>query len=370
MSTAIPAADRQSLLDYLAGRREAVLAFIQGFGLVHLVAEPHLRDFLLSYPLRGGKSLRPALVALAAGAASAVSQEDLEERTLPLQAAVELYHNWTLIHDDIIDEDDFRRGKPSLHREIEAEVRRQGREEGAEKYGRDIAILVGDLMHGCVNLLVLRLADKGVSPDVVLSILRLMHAELTPSLVDGEARDVRFTHEAVGDITEDQVLEMLEGKTAALFDFCGTAGAMVGLDSADPADSRSLALAGFSRAAGLAFQIQDDILGLVGDEEKLGKPRGSDLREGKHTLLLLHAFRHGSPEQVEKVRPLVGKRDIAPEEVDLVEETLRDIGTIEYVSGVAREYIETALPFLEELEPSPARNLLAGLAGFMIEREF
>lgn len=367
MPVNVTAADRDALLGYLAERRMAVVGYIKGFGLTHLVGEPHLRDFLLSYPLRGGKSLRPALIALAAGA---VSGEDLTEKTLPLQAAVELYHNWTLIHDDIIDEDDLRRGKPSLHREIEAAVKKSDKDEGAEKYGRDIAILVGDLLHGFVNLLSLKLVDRGVDPDVVIGIQRLMHAELTPALVDGEARDVKFTRENIGDITEDQVIEMLEGKTAALFEYCGTAGALVGLNSNDPADPRARAVAGFSRAAGLAFQIQDDILGLIGDQDKLGKPRGSDLREGKHTLLLLHAFREGTEDQVEILKPLIGKSDITKDEVDLAEKTMREIGTIDYVNKIALEYVETALPFLDELEPSQSRDLLAGLARFMIEREF
>lgn len=367
MNMDIPAADRRELLDFLAERREAVVEYIRGFGLNNLVAEPHLKNHLLSYPLRGGKSLRPALVALAAGAASG---EDKLKTTLPLQAAVELYHNWTLIHDDIIDEDDLRRGQPSLHREIEAVARESGSPDSADKYGRDIAILIGDLMQGSANLLVLRLADEGVSNETVMSLLRLMHAELTPALVDGEARDVRFCRENVGDISEDRVLDMLEGKTAALFDYCGTSGAMAGLDTSDASDARVRALAGFSRAAGLAFQIQDDILGLVGDEEKLGKPRGSDLREGKHTLLLLHAFREGTNNQKAILEPLIGKRDITAEEVDIVEETLREIGTIDYVNRIATEYIESAIPFLDDLDESPSRNLLAGLAGYMIEREF
>ncbi|MCX6647456.1 MAG: polyprenyl synthetase family protein [bacterium] len=361
------AADRNALSGYLADRREAVVNYIKGFGLTSLVGEPHVRDFLLSYPSRGGKSLRPALIALAAGASSGKEMEDI---TLPLQAAVELYHNWTLIHDDIIDEDDFRRGKPSLHREIEAAARKAGGDKDSEKYGRDIAILVGDLMHGFVNLLCLKLIDNGISPEVVIRILRIMYAELTPALVDGEARDVRFSRENIGDIAEDQVIEMLEGKTAALFEFCGTSGAMAGLNSSDPSDPKVTALAGFSRAAGLAFQIQDDILGLVGDEEKLGKPRGSDLREGKHTLLLLHAFSTGKPGQIRILKPLIGKSDITPDEVDLAENTLREIGTIDHVNKIAMEYIESALPYLDELEESPSRNLLAGLGRFMIEREF
>ncbi|HDS29683.1 MAG TPA: polyprenyl synthetase family protein [Firmicutes bacterium] len=367
MSKAVPAADRNQLMDYLATRREAVIAYIQNFGLQHLVSEPHLKDFLLSYPLRGGKTLRPAIIALSAGA---VSGENAEEKTLPLQAAVELYHNWTLIHDDIIDEDDFRRGKPSLHREIEAAARKSGDDKGAEKYGRDIAILVGDLMHGSVNLLVLRLVDRGISPEVVLNLLRIMHAELTPALVDGETQDVRFTRESVGDITEEKVLEMLENKTAALFEYCGTAGALAGLNSTDATDSKVTALAGFSRLAGLAFQIQDDILGLVGDEDKLGKPRGSDLREGKHTLILLHAFREGTKSQLDELKPLVGKKDLTPDEVDRAERLIREIGSIEHVNAIARQYIETAIPFLDKLEPSPAKDLLSGLGGFMIEREF
>ena len=131
MEISIPAADSRTVQEYLGSRREAVIKYIEGFGLTYLVAEPHLRDFLLSYPNRGGKSLRPAFVALSAGAASG---NDESETTLPLQAAVELYHNWTLIHDDLIDQDDFRRGKPSLHREIEAEVRNSGNGAGAEKY--------------------------------------------------------------------------------------------------------------------------------------------------------------------------------------------------------------------------------------------
>lgn len=367
MSSTIPAADRKDLLDFLAGRREAVVAFIQNFGLTNLVAEPHVKDFFLSYPLRGGKSLRPALVALAAGAASG---NDETENTMPLQAAVELYHNWTLIHDDIIDEDDFRRGKPSLHREIEYAVKKDSNDDGAAKYGRDIALLVGDLMHGTVGLLVFKLTGRGVGSDVVLNIMRIMHAELTPALVDGEAQDVRFSRERVGEIGEDSVLEMLEGKTAALFEFCGTAGALAGLNSTDASDSRVQAMAGFSRAAGLAFQIQDDILGVTGDEDKLGKPRGSDLREGKHTLLLLHAFENGSDAQLNELRPLIGKVDISPEEVDRAEELLREIGTIEHVRGIALEYIESAIPFLDDLDDSISRSLLAGLAEYMVEREF
>jgi len=362
-----PAAGSDTLSVYLAERRKAVVDYIEGFGLTHLVSMPHIRDFLLSYPLRGGKSLRPALVALAAGAAGG---SDQTKKTLPLQAAVELYHNWTLIHDDIIDEDDFRRGKPSLHREIEIAVRKGDHDKGAEKYGRDMAVLVGDLMHGNVNLLLLRLVDESVDPKVVLKILWLMHSELTPALVDGEAEDVRFCRENIGEITEDQIVEMLEGKTAALFEFCGTAGALVGLGIDDPSDDAVSALSGFSRASGLAFQIQDDILGLVGDQEKLGKPRGSDLREGKHTLILLHAFREGSKDQLARISPLIGKGDITPDEVDLAESIIREIGSIDYVNAIAREYIESALPFLDEINPSPSRDLLAGLAEYMIEREF
>ena len=341
-------ASRDALLKYLTERREAVAKYIQGFGLTHLVAEPHLRDFLLSYPLRGGKSLRPAFVALSASAASG---EDKTESTLPLQAAVELYHNWTLIHDDIIDEDDFRRGKPSLHREIEAEAGKDGRP-GADKYGRDIAILIGDLMHSFVSLVLLRMADNGASLKTILSVLRLMHAELTPSLVDGEAKDVRFSREAVGKINEPQILEMLEGKTAALFEFCGTSGAMVGLDTSDAAHPVAKALSGFSRMTGLAFQIQDDILGLVGDQDKLGKPSGSE-REGKHTLVLVHAFRTGVRRSSTHIRPLIGKKDISPAEVDRAEAIIRETGAVDHVGKIAREYIEGLFRFWMALSHPP-----------------
>ena len=367
MEMRISSADKDTVLRYLSDRRREVVNYISSFGLNYLVSEAHVRDVLLSYPMRGGKTLRPAFVALAASAASG---KDESERTLPLQAAVELYHNWTLIHDDIIDEDDFRRGAPSLHREIEELAKKDGISGDVEKYGKDIAMLVGDLMHGFVNLLILRLVDRGVSKETVIGILRLMYAELTPALLDGEARDVRFARESVGAVSEEQVLEMLEGKTAALFEFCGTAGAMVGLDTDNPAHPRVKSLAGFSRAAGLAFQIQDDILGIVGDQEKLGKPRGSDLREGKHTLLLLHALRHGNDEQVGILKNLLGKKDISEEEVNEAERILRDIGSLEYVGNVAREYMEEGLPYLEELPPSEARDMLAGIAKFMIQREF
>lgn len=174
----------------------------------------------------------------------------------------------------------------------------------------------------------------------------------------------------VGLVSEDQVLEMLEGKTAALFEFCGTTGAMVGLNDPDPGHPVASALGGFARLTGLAFQIQDDILGLVGDEGKLGKPRGSDLREGKHTMLLLHAFSNGTPSQLEVLKPLVGKQDISPEEIDRAEAVLREIGTIEHVKGIATEYVESALPYLDQLDGSPSRELLAGIGKFMIEREF
>jgi geranylgeranyl diphosphate synthase, type I len=365
MDSLIPAAEHQEVQDYLAKRRDSVRNYITGFGLQHLVSEQHVKDYFLSYPLRGGKSLRPAFVALSA---AAVSGEDEDKTTLPLQAAVELYHNWTLIHDDIIDEDDFRRGKPSLHREIEAAAHEMGAE--AAKYGRDIALLIGDLMHSSVSIVLLRLIGEGVSPEVFFSILRILHAELTPSLVDGEAKDVRYSREKVGEFSDDQVIDMLEGKTAALFEFCGISGGLVGLKSPDVCNASVKALAGFSRMTGLAFQVQDDILGLVGDEDKLGKPRGSDLREGKHTLLLLHAYREGSENQLKALQPLVGKRDITPEEVDRAVGIMTDIGSIAHVNSIAREYLENALVMLEDVKESHARSLLAGIGKFMIEREF
>lgn len=354
-----------ALLDAVASRKRMLLDYLMQERFVERFRPPHIRDAVYSYVTRGGKSLRPAMAMLACGALGGD-----EARALPVAAAIEVYHTWTLVHDDVIDRDSTRRGQPTVHHEF---ARRAVAEFGweaadAEHYGTTVALLTGDVQQAWSWSLLFEACEHGVAAEVVLRLAHELASEVTPLLVEGEALDVQYSGRA-RQLSEDAVLDMLWKKTGALYEFAGRAGAFVALDAAAPDAPEVRALARFGSLCGAAFQIQDDILGIVGDASQLGKPVGSDIREGKSTLLTLKALERADECQRRLIMRSLGDGATSAEDIAAVSALMRDLGVTDYARERSHQYVNEALAQLALLPDNEYRRLLALWAKYLIERE-
>ena len=309
-----------------------------------------LYDATRHYPLAGGKRVRPFIVLTATEAVGG----DPGKALYPA-AAIEILHTYTLIHDDIMDMDETRRGRPTVHK----------------VWGINMAILAGDLMYSVV----FDAATKApVSSEKIVEVVRTI-ARAGIEICEGQALDLEFERRET--VTIDEYLRMIDGKTAALFDASAKIGGIIGTDNREYIH----ALSRYGRNVGLAFQIWDDVLDFIADEEKLGKPVGSDIRKGKKTLIVAHFFQHASKEDRAKFLKVFGKyagdvrgdgvieEDIREEVVKAIE-LLRKYGSIEYASRFAKDLVKEAKEALKVLPESEARRNLELLADFIVEREY
>ncbi|NJE09712.1 polyprenyl synthetase family protein [Thermococcus sp. MAR1] len=303
------------------------------------------------YPLAGGKRVRPFVVLRAAEAVGG----DPRKALYPA-AAVEFIHNYSLVHDDIMDMDELRRGRPTVHK----------------LWGVNMAILAGDLLFSKAFEAIAR-AD--VSPEKKAKILDVL-VRTSNMLCEGQALDIEF--ETRKEVTVEEYLKMISGKTGALFQGSAEIGAIVGTDNGEYIK----ALAKWGMNVGIAFQIWDDVLDLIADEEKLGKPVGSDIRKGKKTLIVGHFFSKASEEDKAEFLKVFGKYagdakgdalihdEQVKEEVAKAIELLKKYGSIDYAAEYAKNLVKEANEALKVLPESEARNDLELLAEFLVEREF
>jgi geranylgeranyl diphosphate synthase, type I len=345
----------------------------------HLISNKDLAESVIHYTRLGGKKLRPFVVLACCGAVGGNSV-----RAMPLAAAVEMYHTWTLVHDDIIDQDSRRRSGETVH----ARWTRMGRTlhrftpDLASHYGLTVGILAGDLQKGwsVAGLLPQLHHEQNVKPALVLKLVEELDYTTLQILVDGEILDVFYSRKSLRSITDSEVLDMLWKKTGALYQFCGKGGAMVGLNSTNEEKRAVQNLAAFTGLCGIAFQIQDDILGLVGNESHLGKPVGSDVRQGKRTLAVLEAFRHANSEQRKEFQSILGNPAVSDKQIRGLTKLIRDLGGVEYAQNIARAYIEGgkvngkqmsgAMHRLKGLKETKYADLLRSWAEFLINRSF
>jgi len=291
----------------------------------------------------GGKRLRPFLVIRACESVGGALEDALH-----VAAAVEVLHNFTLVHDDIMDRDEKRRGSPTVH----------------VKWGVPIAIAAGDLLFAKVYELVLRKAgDTSGSQKRALKVLEELTAA-TIAICEGQTMDLIF--EERSEVSEADYLKMVGGKTAALFEASARCGAVLGGGGA----GQVRRLGNFGRYGGLAFQMIDDVLGVVGDEKTLGKPVGSDLREGKRTLIMIHALKHADSERRKRILSVLGNRRATQEEIVSVTKLVESLGSIGYVRKMAESYAERSKKELRFLNPSSARESLANLVDFFVSRVY
>ncbi len=289
----------------------------------------------------GGKRLRP-LATVLAGRMYGLS----EELGVKAGAAVEILHNFTLIHDDIIDRDNLRRGVPTVH----------------VLWGTDVAIIAGDLLFAKAFEALGKLAER-VPPDRVVEALNKLSWAST-TIAEGQA--LEFDMVKRDNVTLDEYITMVYKKTGALFE----ASLLIGAILAGAPQEELEKLSRYARGIGIAFQIQDDILGLTSTEEKLGKPVYNDIREGKKTILVIYALKHLSPEERSKLLSTLGKKDATREELEEAANLIKKTGAVEYAREEAKKYFEDALSALRSTKPvdEEARKLLEDLGQYVILR--
>ncbi|MCS3924631.1 polyprenyl synthetase family protein [Methanosalsum natronophilum] len=284
-------------------------------------------------PDAGGKRLRPATLLLAAQAVGA-NLDDI----LPAAVSVELVHNFTLIHDDIMDEDPVRRGMEAVH----------------VKWGCSGAILAGDTLYSKAFEII---SGMDNDPDRLNKSIGVLSKTCT-QICEGQWMDIEFENR--DDVTKEEYLKMVEKKTSVLYAAAAKVGAILGGASEEVAD----ALYDYGRLVGVGFQIYDDVLDLITPEEILGKSRGSDILEGKKTLIAIHAREKNVDINI------FGKGKATNSEIEASVQLLHESGSIKYAEELAFSYIREGKEKLEVLPDSDAKDKLKRIADYMIERDY
>ena len=330
------------------------------------VEPEYLRATVMDYPSRGGKRLRPALLLWCCGLLGG----DIDTALYPAMAA-ELFHNWTLVHDDIIDEDRMRRGQLTTHESLRVFAREKfdGGDLAADKFGQNFAILAGDIQQGWALNTILKSAQHGLSPELSLALGQRLLQLGSCQLISGEALDVEFPMRNWQNISCDEVLHMLELKTGALLRFCAEAGAAIALNTCDFEQKEVKMLGDFASAAGIAFQLRDDWLGIFGDFDKLGKEIASDLASEKPTILLLKTFENLKPELQLHLAGMLGLDEYDKDIIKQVQTLMRECGSEAYVREKSEELIEQAKKILHQFPDNKYRSFLLELTSFLVNRE-
>jgi octaprenyl-diphosphate synthase len=285
----------------------------------------------------GGKRIRPMMLLLAARALGCDSQARIR-----MGAVVEMLHTATLVHDDIIDEADTRRGRPSSN----------------TTWGNAKCVLAGDWLY--MQSFQTALAERNFR---VLDLL----ISLTQQMVEGELLQM----EKLGHlINEEEYFDLIYRKTACLFKVSMQLGAVVASTDVSGADAPfEEALGEYGRNLGLAFQIIDDVLDLTANEDRLGKPAASDLREGKATLAVIHALERGTGADREAIRTVLAEHRFGTVSRTQILEILHRHGSLEYAADTACAYAEAARQSIAELPDTEYKRALLWVPGFVTSRD-
>ncbi len=280
--------------------------------------------------LSGGKRLRPLLALLAARAAGYNGREHIQ-----LAAVIEFIHTATLLHDDVVDESDLRRGRKTAN----------------AMWGNAASVLVGDFLY-----------SRSFQMMVEIERLRVMQilADATNAIAEGEVLQLLHIHNP--DIDKAAYLRVIERKTAVLF----SAAARLGGVLAEVSHEQEEALARYGMNLGYAFQIADDVLDYMSDSATLGKNIGDDLAEGKPTLPLIYAIERSNPEQAASLRRVIETGGL--DSLQNIVAAIRDSGALERSYQCAQDYAKAAQAELALLPASPAKSALLGLADYAVNR--
>jgi len=303
---------------------------LRGYTRSDITPISEIGEYLLN---AGGKRIRPALLLL-----TSKMLGDESRMTIRLAAVVEFIHNATLVHDDVIDAADTRRGRPSAN----------------SHWGNSMTVLAGDWLY--MQSFAVALAEKNLE---VLNTL----IDITQKMVEGEL--LQLTLLGKSEITEQQLLDIVERKTAYLFSGCTKLPAIAAGMNHGSAER----LAEIGKSLGMAFQLVDDLLDLTSSKDVLGKPVASDLKEGKMTLPVLFAINNARPEDKVKVKTVLDERGFqSVERAEILGLVERSDG-LERTRNLADKYAHRAIELLREFPPSVYRDAMIRIPEFILSRE-
>lgn len=312
-----------------------------------------LIDAVDSLVMAGGKRLRPALVYFGYRACGGAD----EAQVLPLAMSTELLHAYLLIHDDIMDHAEVRRGKPAAHAGFRDHHKAQGWPDDAADYGRAMAILAGDLAHTHA----VELFASVDAPPAQRAALHRLFFTMEREVIDGQYLEMHMGYqEAPGEATLRRVLQLKSGFYSV------QRPVQLGATLAQATAPQMQALTQYGNAVGEAFQLQDDLLGMFGDPEAVGKPVGDDLKEGKFTFLIHHTLRLADEGQRKILRQALGDAALSDEGVNAAGAVIRDSGGLAAVEAMIRERSQEARAALEGVDLTPeGKVFLIGLIDFL-----
>ncbi len=281
----------------------------------------------------GGKRIRPAVLLMAARLSGYTG-----DRAVLYGAVIEFIHTATLVHDDIIDESELRRGRLAVH----------------SRWGNDITVLLGDYLY--IKSMALALTHD------TLDLVRVL-CDVTLRMIEGEL--YQLTKNGDADLTEEEHFDIIRRKTAYLFGGCGQIGGMLGKVTKEQEE----ALRDYGFNLGIAFQIVDDLLDFTGDASSLGKPIAADLREGKMTLPLIHLLQQDEENGAAIVRDIINRRTTTDQQWKELLKILKDHRSIDYAYSRAVEFAERARKPLCAFPPSSERDALLALPDYVLSRD-
>lgn len=329
----MPAVSARPSVDTMQEIRHVVaseFAAVNDFILTQLHSNVALVENIGHYIVdAGGKRLRPLLSLLSAGAVAEVNSEHVK-----LAAVIEFIHTATLLHDDVVDLSELRRGRPTAN----------------AHWGNAPSVLVGDFLYSRAFQILVAIGN--------MPLMGLL-SDTTNTVAEGEV--LQLTRAGQADTSEDDYFEVIRSKTAVLF-----AAACSGAAILSQREEQRQTLHDYGMNLGIAFQLVDDVLDYQGKPEETGKNIGDDLAEGKPTLPLIHVMKHGSPEQQRLVREAISQKSAAqlPEIVAAVSRS----GALDYCQQAAQHYSSQALKALAPLPPSDHRDALARLTELALQR--
>jgi octaprenyl-diphosphate synthase len=285
----------------------------------------------------GGKRMRPLLVLLAYKALinNDISASDKSKKHSLLACIIEFLHTATLLHDDVVDTSDMRRGKATAN----------------AKFGNAPSVLVGDFLYSRAFLMMVELGS-----------LKVMEILSNATCVIAEGEVMQLMNIKNPDLTEEKYLDVIQGKTAMLFEASSHSAAVL----ANATKEQQMALKDYGHHLGMAFQLVDDVLDYVGDAEALGKNIGDDIAEGKTTLPLIHAMKHGSKEQSALIRQAIRKG--GTENLAQIVVIVQECGAINYTNNKALEHVKLAQQAINGFTQSSAKDALYALAELAVAR--
>jgi geranylgeranyl diphosphate synthase, type I len=312
---------------------------------------------LRGYILRSGKRIRPALMYhtyLALGGKD-------KKNALAASMAAEFVHTFLIIHDDIIDKDNLRRGKPSVHFFYCKSAERKFNDfSDAVHYGNSQAICVGDMAYGAVNEIVSSV-DFG---EIVKNRLLKKISDIVFNTTAGEFLDVSAAAEK--NVSEKDIMIILEYKTAR---YTVEGPIHLGAIIAGADKGAMEKLSAYAIPLGIAYQIQDDILGVFGSEKETGKPVGADIKEGKKTLLVVKALEFGNARQKRKINSALGNQKISNSDVEEIRRIIKETGSLEYSQVLAKKLSNKSNVMLEKSGLNEkSKEFFTDVADFIINR--